>query len=76
MARVYAQTLGTLGMTVTLLRAATAGAGVEQAMAQALISLAAMAAVGAVVGLIAQATIDGSVRQKLEAELAETQPAN
>ncbi|QDU87689.1 hypothetical protein Pla175_10550 [Pirellulimonas nuda] len=75
MARAYARTLGTLGMAVTLLRAAASGAGVEEAMTQALAALAGLAAVGLVVGWIAQATIDESVRQRLEAELAETQPA-
>ncbi len=75
MARAYARTLGTLGMAVTLLRGASSGAGVEQAMIAGLAALAGMAAVGLIVGWIAQATIDESVRQRLEAELAETQPA-
>ena len=70
MARAYAGILGYLAMAVTMLRGALHGAGVEGTIVQAVAAMAVMAIVGAVVGAIAQHTVDESVRISLEKELA------
>lgn len=71
MARTYAGILGYLGMTVTLLRGVIDGAGLEGTLLRGIAAMAAMALVGAVVGAIAQQTVDESVRTKLEQQLAD-----
>ncbi len=71
MARAYAGVLGSLSMAVVMLRGAIAGAGFEGTVANALPAVALMGAVGFIVGWIAEATIDESVRSRLEKQLAE-----
>lgn len=70
MARTYAGILGYLAMAVTLLRGALHGAGFEGSVAQGLVAMVIMALVGAVVGGVAQWTVDESVRTSLEKQLA------
>lgn len=69
MAKAFALTMGNLAMAVTLLRGAKEGAGVESTIITAVVAMIALASVGAVVGAIAQQTVDDSVRQQLEKEL-------
>lgn len=71
MARAFAGTMGYLGMAVTLLRGAVAGAGIEATLSSAIIAMIALAIVGGVVGAIAKRTVDESVRSQLERQLAE-----
>lgn len=71
MARAYALVMGYLGMAVTLLRGVRAGAGIDATLLTAIGAMIAMALVGAVVGAIAQHTVDESVRSLLEKQLAE-----
>jgi hypothetical protein len=70
MARAYARVLGSLAMSVTMARGAWEGAGLEGTAWSAVASLAIFAVVGGLVGWVAEATIDESVRSRLEAELA------
>lgn len=69
MARMYAGILGPLAMAVVICRGWFGSSGVESTLSQATISLVIFSAVGAVVGQIAQATVDESVRAKLEQQL-------
>lgn len=71
MAKTYAGFLGSLGMAVVMLRGAIAGAGLEGTVATAVSAMIALAAVGFVVGAIAQTTIEESVRTRLESQLGE-----
>ncbi len=71
MARAYAGVLGFLGMGITLLRGAIVGAGFEGTVTSAVYAMVSLALVGFVVGWIAEATIDESVRSKMEKQLAE-----
>lgn len=75
MAQDYAGYLGSLGMIVALLRGAVHQAGLEGTILQGVAALAVLAAVGAVLGAIAQSVVDESVRSKLEQQLAEAQQA-
>lgn len=70
MARRYAAILANIAMTVVLLRAWKNGVGLEAAAVAALFWTALLATVGGLVGAVAQATIDESVRQRVEQELA------
>ena len=69
MGRVYAGILGPLAMAVVICRGWLGSAGVEGTLTQAILSLALFALVGAILGHIAQSTVDESVRTKLEAQL-------
>lgn len=71
MARTYAGVLGLLGWAVALLRGALVGAGLEGTITSAIASMIALAAVGGVVGAIAEATVDEAVRTRLQSQLAE-----
>lgn len=73
MARRFAGTLGSLAMAVTLLRGALGGAAIEPTMATAAAALVALAAVGAVVGYLAEQTVETGVRQRMEEELKQMQ---
>lgn len=75
MARAYAGVLGSLGMAVVMLRGAIAGSGFEGTVANALPAVALLGAVGFFIGWIAEATIDESVRTRLEKQLAELEQA-
>ncbi len=70
MARQYAAIMAALGMTTVLFRALSNGGGFESAIVSALVWMAALGAVGYVAASIARATVDESVRQRIEAELA------
>jgi hypothetical protein len=74
MGRLYAGILGPLAMTIVICRGWLNSGGVEGTLTLATLSLAGFALVGAVLGHIAQTTIDQSVRMKLERELNEHAP--
>jgi hypothetical protein len=69
MGRVYAGTLGPLAMGVVICRGWLGSGGVEGTLTLAIVYLALFAAVGAILGHIAQMTIDESVRATLEQQL-------
>ena len=71
MAKTYAGVLGSLGVAVAMLRGAIAGAGLEGTVLTSVNAMIALAAVGFVVGSIAETTVDNSVRTRLESRLAE-----
>jgi hypothetical protein len=75
MGRVYAGILGTLAMAVVICRGLKDSAGVEGTLAVALLALVVFALVGAILGHIAQTTVDESVRLTIEQELAPGTPA-
>jgi hypothetical protein len=70
MGRVYAGILGPLAMAVVICRGLNDSAGLEGTLTLAIVALAIYAIVGSIVGQIAQATVDESVRQKIEKQLA------
>jgi hypothetical protein len=70
MGRVYAGILGTLAMAVVICRGALESGGVEKTLSLAIVYLVLFSLVGALIGQIAQATVDESVRSKLELQLA------
>lgn len=76
MARQYAGILGSLGMAIAMLRNLRLGSGFETSVTQAVVSVALLAAIGFLVGWIAEATVDEAVRTKLEQQLAEESAAN
>ena len=76
MAKTYAGVLGSLGVAVAMLRGALAGAGFEGTVMTSVNAMIAMAAVGFVVGAIAETTVDTSVRTRLESQLAEVAGAD
>ena len=70
MGRVYAGILGPLAMAVMICRGWLASSGVESTLSLATIYLVVFSVVGALIGQIAQSTIDESVRRKLEQQLS------
>jgi hypothetical protein len=70
MGRIYAGILGPLAMMMIIFRGIKDSAGIEGTLTMAILALAAYAILGAVLGRIAQATIDESVRWKIEQQLA------
>jgi hypothetical protein len=70
MSRIYAGILGTLAMAVVLCRGAMNSGGADGTLSMASVTLVIFAIAGAILGHIAQATIDESVRAKLEHQLA------
>jgi hypothetical protein len=70
MGRVYAGVLGPLAMAVVICRGWLASGGVESTLSLATTSLVLFSIVGALIGQIAQSTVDESVRSKLESQLA------
>jgi hypothetical protein len=71
MARAYAGVLGSLAWAVTFARGALLGGGIEGTAQTAFFAMLALAGVGYVVGQIAEATVDESVRQRLQRQLDE-----
>ncbi len=71
MAKAYASKLGLLAMTVVMARGAIAGSGFEGTVMIALMAMPILAMVGFFVGWIAEATVDESVRIRMEKQLAE-----
>ncbi len=70
MGRVYAGILGPLAMAVVICRGLVASGGVESTLTTAITYLAVFSVVGAIIGQLAQVTIDESVRSTLEQQLA------
>jgi hypothetical protein len=66
----YAGILGPLAMAVVICRGWLGSGGVEGTLSSAVAYLVLFSFVGAIIGLIAQATVDESVRSKLEQQLA------
>ena len=71
MGRVYAGILGPLAMAVVICRGWFGSGGVDITLSLATIYLAIFSVVGALIGQIAQATIDESVRARLEEQLSQ-----
>jgi hypothetical protein len=69
-ARNYAGIMALVGMTVVLCRSLRTGDGLESAIVSALAWMATLGVVGLIVGAIAQATVDESVRVTMEQQLA------
>jgi hypothetical protein len=69
LARTYAGILAHVGMLIVLFRALKDGAGFDGTILQAVAAMALLAAVGMIVGSIAEATIDESVRKRMQAEI-------
>jgi hypothetical protein len=76
MGRIYAGILGPLAMVVIICRGIKDSAGLEGTLTWAIVALAVYAAIGSVLGQIAQATIDESVRYKIEQQLAASAAKN
>lgn len=76
MGRVYAGILGPLAMAVVICRGWLASGGVESTLSQATLSLALFAVVGAILGHLAQSTVDESVRAKLQSQLSHHEETN
>ena len=74
MARIYAGILGSLAMAVVICRGWLNSGGVEGTLTTATFHLALFALVGAILGHIAQATIDQSVQARLAAQLTQHSP--
>ena len=72
MGRVYAGVLGPLAMIVVICRGLASSGGVANTLSLATIYLAIFSVVGAVIGQIAQSTIDESVRARLQQQLAQS----
>ncbi len=70
MARKYAAVMALLAITVVLLRGLKDGAGCDATLTTGLIWMAVFAAMGMLLGTIAETTIVQSVQSRLEAELA------
>jgi hypothetical protein len=71
MGRAYAGILGPLAMAVVICRGWLVAGGVEGTLTQAATCLVLFAAIGAILGHLAQFTVDESVRVKLQAQLAQ-----
>ncbi len=69
MARAYAGVLGSLAVAVTFARGALLGAGFEGTVQTAVLAMLALAGVGLIVGQLAEATVDESIRHKLQAQI-------
>jgi hypothetical protein len=70
MGRIYAGILGPLAMVVIICRGLKNSAGLEGTLTLSIVALAIYAIIGSVIGQIAQATVDESVRLKIERQLA------
>ena len=73
MGRAYAGILGPLAMAVVICRGVIGSGGVQNTLSVATIYLAIFSLVGALIGHLAQSTVDESVRAKLQQQL--NQPA-
>jgi hypothetical protein len=74
MGRAYAGVLGYLAAVLTLARGVWSGGGLEGTLLTMLAVMPLFAAIGFVVGTIAQTTVDQAMREKLEVELAASHP--
>jgi hypothetical protein len=76
MGRAYAGILGLLAMAVVICRGVIGSGGVASTLTTAITYLAVFSLVGAIIGQLAQATVDESVRATLEQELSgQSEPA-
>ncbi|TWU00348.1 hypothetical protein Pla108_12970 [Botrimarina colliarenosi] len=75
MARAYAGALGSLAWAFTFARGALLGASIEGTALSAVIAMLALAGVGYIVGQIAEATVDESVRQRIQRQIDEFEAA-
>ena len=73
MGRVYAGILGSLALLVAVVRGIAHGGEARPTLLTAWVVLMVFAAIGYVVGRIAQWTVDESVRARIMAEMAATQ---
>ena len=71
MARAYAGVLGSLAWAVTFARGALLGGSIEGTAQTAVVAMLLLAGVGLLVGQVAEATVDESVRQRLQRQLDE-----
>ncbi len=71
MARTYAGILGPLAMAVVICRGWLQASGVQGTLTTAIVSLFLFALVGAILGHIAQSTIDESVQSQLQQQLTQ-----
>ncbi|MCC7475548.1 MAG: hypothetical protein IT425_09145 [Pirellulales bacterium] len=71
MGRTYAGVLGSLAMTVIVFRGYLASSGVEATLWQAVGALIVFSSIGAILGQLAQSTVEESVRSTLEEQLSE-----
>ena len=69
MGRVYAGILGPLAMAVVICRGWLGSGGAVGTLNLAIVYLAVFSVVGALIGHLAQATVDESVRAKLQQQL-------
>ena len=72
MGRVYAGVLGPLAMAVVICRGWFGSGDAVGTLSLATVYLAIFSIVGALIGQLAQATIDESVRAKLEEQLSQS----
>ena len=70
MGRIYAGILGPLALAVVVVRSLRHGGNAESTLMVAALCLLGFAAIGYVIGTLAQWTIDDSVRARVEMELA------
>ncbi|MCC6494353.1 MAG: hypothetical protein IT424_15180 [Pirellulales bacterium] len=70
MARKYAAIMASVGMTLVLLRALHRGGGLEAALTSGVVWMVTFGVVGYLLGSIARATVDDSVRQSMQYEIA------
>jgi hypothetical protein len=75
MARKYAGILALVGMSVVLIRSLKNGATVESAVMASLGGMLVLSLVGMIVGAVAQATVEESVRSQIERDLAKNSAA-
>jgi hypothetical protein len=68
-ARTYAGILANVGMLIVLFRALKNGAGVDGTILQAVVAMILMAAVGIIIGTIADSTVAESVRASMQTEI-------
>ncbi len=73
MGRRFASVLGPLSLSVVLLRGIRWRAGAESTLVVATLCLVAFSLIGFVVGTIGQSVVEGSIRERLETEMAKRQ---
>jgi hypothetical protein len=76
MGRMYAGVLGPLAMAVVIIRGWLGSGGAEGTLSLATLYLVLFSVVGALIGQIAQSTIDESIRAKLEQQLSHQTESN
>ena len=70
MGRAYAGTLGPLAFACVIARGVVAGSGIEQTLATASAALFVFAAIGYLVGQVAEFLVNESVRRQFQAAMA------